>query len=122
VVDEVARIITSTLDIDEVYEKFAQEVKKLVDHDQMAINVIVPEAGAFVLKHLSGIARSQLSAGDMVPLAGTQTQHPANTGLTLLRSDVSKEHRFIGDQTFLQTGMRSTILVPLVPKGELLAP
>ena len=33
VVDEVAVIITSTLNIDEVYERFAQEVKRLVDFD-----------------------------------------------------------------------------------------
>ena len=32
-VDEVARIITSTLEIDQVYEQFATEVRKLVDFD-----------------------------------------------------------------------------------------
>ena len=37
VVDEVARIITSTLDIDQVYEQFALEVKKLVDFDRMSL-------------------------------------------------------------------------------------
>jgi len=36
----VARIITSTLNIDEVYEKFALEVKKLVDFDRMNVNLI----------------------------------------------------------------------------------
>lgn len=44
VIDEVARIVTSTLDIEQVYEDFAREAKKLVDFDRMAINVIDTEA------------------------------------------------------------------------------
>ena len=38
--DQVARIITSTLDLDEVYERFVEEVKKLVDFDNVSINTI----------------------------------------------------------------------------------
>jgi len=46
-VDEVARIVTSTLNIDEVYEKFALEVKKLVDFDRMNIKLVDLEANKY---------------------------------------------------------------------------
>ena len=53
-VDEVARIVTSTLNIGEVYEKFTQELKKLVNFDRASINVIDQEAGTATLKFLFG--------------------------------------------------------------------
>lgn len=40
VVDQVAKIITSTLDIDQVFEKFVDEVRTLVDFNIAAINII----------------------------------------------------------------------------------
>lgn len=39
-IDEVSRILTSTLNLEEVYERFAQEVKKLVDFDRMNVYLI----------------------------------------------------------------------------------
>ena len=42
-VDQVARIITSNLDIGEVYERFASEVATLMDVDQARISIV--EAG-----------------------------------------------------------------------------
>ncbi|MFQ6027484.1 MAG: hypothetical protein ACE5Q6_08335 [Dehalococcoidia bacterium] len=55
VVDEVARIITDTLEIDEVYEKFAQEVKKLVDFDRIAINTFDPLANTLTFRYVAGV-------------------------------------------------------------------
>ena len=39
-VDGVARIVTATLKIEDVYERFAMEVKKLVDFDRVTIAMI----------------------------------------------------------------------------------
>ena len=36
----IGRIMSSTLDIDDVYDQFAEEVKNLVNFDRMAINVL----------------------------------------------------------------------------------
>ena len=40
---EIGRIISSTLDIEEVYERFAQEVEKIIPFDRIAINIINPK-------------------------------------------------------------------------------
>ena len=61
--DEVARIVTSALNIDEVFESFALEMKKLVDFDRASINVIDQDAGTVTLKCLIGPAREGRSVG-----------------------------------------------------------
>jgi hypothetical protein len=51
---QIGRIISSTLQIDQVYEQFTQEVRKLVPFDRMSINTIDQEAGVFTVKYLVG--------------------------------------------------------------------
>ena len=120
VVDENAKIITSTLDIDEVYEKFALEVKKLVDFDRMNINTIDYERDIYQIKYHFGEEPLQLSVNTTGPLAGTPTGKVADTGQTLLQHDIALGPRSpIGEQ-FLQMGLRSSVKVPLVSKGRVI--
>ena len=120
VVDEVARIITSTLNIDEVYEKFALEVKKLVGFDRMNINTIVYGRNTFEIKYQFGEEALQLSVNTTGPLEGTPTGKVADTGQTLLQHDIALGPRSpIGEQ-FLQMGLRSSVKVPLVSKGRVI--
>ena len=121
VVDEVARIVTSTLDIDEVYEKFALEVKKLVDFDRMSINLINHEAGVHTIKYLAGENPSGRQPGSPRPLEGSRTQHIIETGRTLMGADLTKESRFRKDLTDAAAGLRSGITVPLVSKGQVIS-
>ena len=74
VVDEVARIVTSTLDIDQVYEKFVTEVKKLVDFDRTSIAVIDHHAATFTAHYVSGVYCEGREAYTDVPLDGTQAE------------------------------------------------
>ena len=43
IIAEIGRIISSTLDIEEVYGRFAEEVQKLIPFDWIGINVINPQ-------------------------------------------------------------------------------
>jgi DNA-binding response OmpR family regulator len=42
IVAEIGRIISSTLDMEEVCERFAEELRKLIPFDRIAINIINP--------------------------------------------------------------------------------
>ena len=118
VADEVARIITSTLNIDEVYEKFALELKKLVDFDRLHINAIDGEARVFTVKYLFGEVRPGRQPGRVKPLEGSRTQQIMETAQPLVQLDLTVEGRFSGDLDDVEAGLRSAILVPLITKGQ----
>ena len=120
VADEVARIVTSTLNIDEVYERFAFEVKKLVDYDRMNINLIDHEAGSFTVKYLVGDDLPGRDPGLARPLTNTRTQHIVETGRTLVQTDIAKDSRFPGDLTDAAAGLLSGIMVPLITNGQVI--
>jgi two-component system NtrC family sensor kinase len=119
IIGEVARIITSTLTIDQVYEQFATEMKRLVPFDRVNINVINPASGRFTIRYLLGQEVAGRQVGAVLPMAGTLTGQAAATGTTVIRDDIATGPPRSGDPEYLQVGLRSSITVPLVSKEKL---
>jgi len=117
---QVGQIVSSTLDIDEVYERFAAELKKLVDFDRLAINIIDHEAGVFVFRYASGLVQPGRQVPDVVPLQGTQTEHVIATGKPFIRGDIASDP-YARDELSIELGFRSTIMAPVFHKGRILA-
>ncbi len=68
------------LNIDEVYEKFALGVKKLVDFDRMNIYLIDYARDIYGIKYLLGEEAPQRHIGTTGPLEGTTTGQVADSG------------------------------------------
>ncbi|MFQ6027483.1 MAG: GAF domain-containing protein, partial [Dehalococcoidia bacterium] len=119
VVDEVARIVTSTLDINQVYDQFAEEVKKLVDFDRLSIVVLNGEGDSFTVKHAHGREVSLSQAGDVVPVANTMIEDVVNYGQTLIRRDLADGPMCRIGRKNLELGLRSIMIVPLVGGGTI---
>ncbi|MFQ6030264.1 MAG: GAF domain-containing protein, partial [Dehalococcoidia bacterium] len=116
--DDVAKIVTSTLDVNEVYEKFAQGVKKLVPFDRITINIIDSVTGTRVIKYLSGLAEPGVMVGDRAPLADTPTQQLMMAGQPIIQNDILSETEFPANPRFVSLGLRSRIGVPLLSRGQ----
>ena len=118
--NQVGQIVSSTLDIDEVYERFAAQMKKLVDFDRLAINIIDHEAGVFVFRYASGLVQPGRQVPDVVALQNTQTQHVIDTGKPLIRTDIVEDPQYARDELSIKLGFRSSLMVPLFHKGRIL--
>jgi len=121
VVAEVARIVTSTLDIGQVYEKFAAAVKKLVDFDRVAITVLDHGTGILTRRHLSGKPMDDGGGPAGVPLNGTIADWVSRTGQSCMREDIGAGDSFNSthDAACIDVGLRSSLAVPLFSKGRL---
>ena len=117
-VDRVSQIITSTLDIESVYEEFSRELRALISFDRLAINVIDYPGECFIFRYLFGETGAHRKPGDSLPLSGTQIQYVIETGITLICPDVSATaDEFAGDRRLLESGMRSSVIVPLISEN-----
>ena len=121
VVDEVSRIISSTLDIDQVYDQFATEVNKLAPFDRASIQVIDHDSGTFTVRHLHGQIQTRVHAGDVVPLVGSHAEHSIASGRSEITADIAVDPRFLTDPDLIEAGLHSTLVVPLVSKGRVIA-
>ena len=54
IIAEIGRIISSTLNVEEVYERFTEEVQKIIPFDRIVINVTNIEKGIVSNVYMSG--------------------------------------------------------------------
>jgi PAS domain S-box-containing protein len=96
-VAKIGRIVSSSLEIDRVYELFAQEVKKAIPFDRIAINIIYPERGT------------------------VSTAYIAGHSFLMQKEDIEEVvNRLPGLLPTFKAGFRSLMAVPLISKDKVI--
>ncbi|MDI7259689.1 MAG: PAS domain S-box protein [Thermodesulfobacteriota bacterium] len=120
---KIGRIISSTMNIEEVYERFSEEVRKLNPFDLIVINQINLESNTTTIAYTTGIEVLDRRAGDIIPLRGTLAEEIYRKRSSLiLQMDNLEEltNRFPGLVPTFQAGIRSIISVPLISKDQVI--
>lgn len=112
-VEAVAGIVTSTLEIGQVYERFADELRKVVDFDLMSISTYQGETGRFTVRHTIGQELVTYESGDMEDLESTLSLAAVSSGRTLIGSDIPEGH-YATQQPYVNTGLLSAMVAPLM--------
>jgi len=120
---EIGRIISSTLDIEEIYERFAEEVNKLIPFDRIAINIINPKDQTVTIAYVAGLAIEGRRTGIIIPLSGTMTEEVLRTRSTLLiqtnsRQDLAKRFPLLFPSA--RANFKSFLSVPLFSKDQVI--
>jgi signal transduction histidine kinase/GAF domain-containing protein len=119
-VDEVAQIVTSTLNINEVYDRFAGVVKNLVGFDQINISVINADHSTLTVRYISGLTQPGRCAGDIIPLSGTETERATQSRRSFITHDLVGNITCKSDDSLLKAGLRSRMLVPVSCWGQVI--
>jgi PAS domain S-box-containing protein len=123
VIAEITRVIGSTLKIDEVYERFAAEAKKLIPVDSLAINLYNSKENYLRVAHVSGVDIERRKQGDPLILEGSLSESVirAQTGLLIQPADIDEiVSRFPRLSAIFQAGLRSIMCVPLISRDEVI--
>ena len=122
IVAEIGRIISSTLDIEEIYDGFAQEVKKIIPFDRISVNMINADDYTNIMTIVSGVSIQERPIHEVRPLAGTATEEVWRTRSGLLvqaekQDEIQKVvDKYPGLLPGFKSGLRSMISVPLISK------
>ena len=116
VINRLSVIITSSLDIQKIYDSFIAELKGVVDVSWAAI-VLIEENDLYFLA-LSSEIDSAWQVGERIPIKGTATEWVAAHQKTVVESDLSQESRFGTAKYHLRQGVRSIAYLPLIAKGK----
>lgn len=120
VISEVSRMVTSTLDIGEVYERFGEEIRKLVPFDQIVISTVDQEAGASTIRYIHGEQMFGRSAPYTMPLEGSETEQMISLQGSMILGEPTADSPTPVVREAFRVGMRSGIRVPLVSKGRMI--
>jgi diguanylate cyclase (GGDEF)-like protein/PAS domain S-box-containing protein len=125
VVSEIGRLVGSTLEINEVYERFAVETRKLISFDRLSITLNSPDQNTYTVAYVFGENVHSLSPGTSFPLQGSMSEALMRTRAGLLYLHQAGVKELMGPYTrrlanTFRMGMRSFISVPLISRDEMI--
>ncbi len=123
VIAEIGRLVGSTLHIDEVYEKVAAEIRKLIPFDRLSINLYNPRRNSMEVVYVSGVIVPGRRPGDSFPLAGSVSAVviDTRTGMINQPGDAGETNgRYPALLNDLEAGMQSLMSVPLISRDEVI--
>jgi len=126
IVAEIGRLISSTLDIDEVYDRFAAETRKLISFDRLAVNLFDLQKNLLPIAYVAGSDIPGRKQGDSPLLAGTFSEEIIQTkaGLLLQPLNAAERDRILSrfpslSPTF-EEGFLSLMGIPLVYRNDVI--
>jgi diguanylate cyclase (GGDEF)-like protein/PAS domain S-box-containing protein len=124
IIAEIGKVVGSTLDTEEVYERFAVEVRKLIPVDRLSVNLHDLDQGIVRTVYVSGEYIVGRQPGDVFPLKGSVSEVLVRTKTGMFSHPLSAEEmdkRFPDHSATIQAGMRSLLSVPLISRDEVIA-
>ncbi len=117
VIAAIGRIVSSSLNLDEVFEHFAEQLRTLFHFERIRVNVVDLEQNTFTKLYFGGTDVTDRGPSVPRPLAGTQAEAVVRAKASLhIRAEDRSElvSRFPGLAGNFDAGMRSFLSVPLV--------
>ena len=116
---EIGRIISSSMNIDDVYEDFASQVQKLITFDRISLAILNQEDDTLVNTYVSGVEAEGRRVGERFSIIDTPAEdaiYTANTILVQGSADVLRARY----PSMVFHNMRSVVMAPLIFKNEVI--
>jgi PAS domain-containing protein len=123
IVAEIGRIVNSTLNIQEVYARFAEEVHKLISFDRITVNTINPDRTSITIAYTFGVKIGDRQEGAVLPLDGPLFENllARQQGILIHPQNESElAVRFPNYVSHYRMGIRSMMVVPLIIKNQVI--
>jgi diguanylate cyclase (GGDEF)-like protein len=115
-INRLTGVITSSLNISEVYDTFIEELREVIDVDFATVALVLGSELCF--SALSTKVGSAWQVGDNLPLQGTATEWVINHKKSLVEPDLTKDNIFWTGGEYIRRGIRSIVYLPIISKGE----
>lgn len=123
VLAEIGRIISSSLQIDEVYERFSEQVIKLIPCDRIGVKLIDADENTFTNAYVFGVDIPHRRQGDYHTLANTCEEEIVHTrkGRIIQGGAAESVAERDADPVFQHdSGLRSHAAVPLISNDQVI--
>ena len=111
-------IISSSLDIQRIYDNFIKELKQVVDVDWAAIAVI--EESEIYYMAISTEIGSPWKVGERIPLKGSAVEWVASQRKPLIEADIAADPKFATWKYYQQHAIRSIAYLPLMISNQVI--
>jgi len=118
VVNKITQIISSKLNIAQIFESFCDEVSKLLHYDRISIALLDENQRQIALRLIRTKDAATVTHDLPRPKTGTAIGWVADHQQSCIRNDVLETREFIEDRMIANDGMRSYIVVPIISQNK----
>ena len=116
ILGEIGRIIASSLDINEVYEGFANQVRRLIEFDRLSISLVNLDDNTFTNAYILGHNVEGRQVGDVISLEGTVTSEAVRSRRSMI---IQGDPAELKERFPNLLGFPSIALAPLIYRRQL---
>ena len=116
ILGEVGRVISSSLDINDVYARFGEQMRRLIDFDRLSVVLVNPESKTVTVAYVAGEEALGRQVGEALPLEGTIINEVALSRQAMVIQGSMEELRRRYSNILRYP---SSVLAPLIYRGEL---
>ena len=116
IINRLIMLVSSEMNIQDIFEGFAQELKKVVDVDWATIAMV--EGDKLRVLALSSTIGSAWGQDERIPLEGTATRWVVKEKKSVYEADITRHRRFWTGEHHLSHGISSIVYVPLIVKDK----
>ncbi len=120
---EIGRIISSTLNIEEVYDRFGEEVRKVIPFDRISVNSINPDHTSITVAYSFGTKISDGQERLILPLDGPFFEYTLKEQSSFLVRPKDENELVSTFPNFIRhfrAGIRTMMVVPLISKDQVI--
>ena len=116
ILGEVGRVISSSLDINDVYARFGEQMRRLIDFDRLSVVLVNPESNTVTVAYVAGEEARGRQVGEALPLEGTIINEVALSRQAMVIQGSMEELRRRYSNILRYP---SSVLAPLIYRGEM---
>jgi len=116
IINRLIMLVSSDMNIQDIFEGFAQELKKVVDVDWATIAMVEGDKLRFLA--LSSTIGSAWGQDERIPLEGTATGWVVKEKKVVYEADITRHRRFWTGEHHLRQGVRSIVYLPLIVRDK----
>ena len=123
VMAEIGRIVSSTLNIEEVYERFGEEVRKVIPFDRVSVSIVDPDCTFITVAYNFGVQIAGRQPGARIALYGPYYEDIVKRRSSILvqtedESQLAERYPYLLNH--FRIGIRSFVGTPLISKNQLI--
>jgi signal transduction histidine kinase len=118
-VNRVSRALASSLEQEEAFDRFLRELSGVFQFERLAI-VLVEGDDAVVMANSGVDAEKLYPRGTAQPIAGSILEEVVRDSQTIVRGDMDTNPRYPEERELAGSGLRSRVVAPLAPGGQVL--
>jgi len=118
---ELGRVVTSTLDLEKVFERCEEQVRKLISYDRFVITTVDLEKDVLADAYVRGVEVPGWPQGHTRSLAGSPMEKVVNTAAGLIVGGRNHPERLRAARAARENvGLRSLLASPLLSNGRVI--